>query len=109
MGTRGGNTPLFVCTLELHPLHEHCEAAVSLSLDEMEVVISPAAQWINSLGTFVTWPKDLGFWADMEGTTNTHIAALTLTLTLISSFTPRTATLTHPYTPLTLFDCQWPP
>ena len=70
MGSRVGNTPLFVCTMELHPPQENCEAAISLSLDEMEVVISPAAQWINSLGTFVTWPKDLGFWADMEGTTN---------------------------------------
>lgn len=88
MGSRVGNTPLFVCTLELHPPQENCEAAISLSLDEMEVVISPAAQWINSLGTFVTWPKDLGFWADMEGAAKTSISALVLALTHPHSVTP---------------------
>jgi hypothetical protein len=41
-----------------------------------QMLLSPAAPWLNSLATFFTWPKDLQFWAEMEMSALNQLADL---------------------------------
>jgi hypothetical protein len=55
-------SPLLLIHLELTPNDRDQEGTCSFNLEELEILISPTAQWVGAIGTFFAWPADLEFW-----------------------------------------------
>ena len=58
--------PLLSICVEIAPPTYGYEIGVNVSLDELEILISPSSFWMQSMVTFITWPEDMEYWSEME-------------------------------------------
>jgi hypothetical protein len=66
--------PLFEAFIRILPPNKDVEVSLELELRELAIFASPAAQWVKSIGAFLTWPEDLQFWSEMEMSTMNQLA-----------------------------------
>ena len=58
--------PLLSVDVELTPGNKDREGMLCFSLEELEILLSPSAQWVGAITAFFAWPADLEFWSEME-------------------------------------------
>ena len=64
--TEGPRPPLLSVDVELTPGNKDREGVLCFSLEELEILLSPSAQWVGAITAFFAWPADLEFWSEME-------------------------------------------
>ena len=64
--SEGPRPPLLSVDVELTPGNKDREGVLCFSLEELEILLSPSAQWVGAITAFFAWPADLEFWSEME-------------------------------------------
>ena len=67
---------LFKATMESSPSTSDYELAMGMVLQELEIVISPGAQWVSYIAKFFTWPEEQEYWSEMEMSALNQLADL---------------------------------